>query len=207
MTYEEFQAYCVTHLWKMGDTFVIENLPQIIMTAEHELNRIFKVENRVTVTDIVAEAQSWPLPADYRSMRHVSSPLRGEMIYNVPADFSDKRAHRACTIRDYTVVNRTIRLLGNINSENPLPLEIWYYRNLIPFAQDTDGSDNWLVDEYFDVYLYCVLKHTAPFLREDERLATWGALFNSAFTTAIEENDERKYAGSPLQLKMPRGIR
>jgi hypothetical protein len=57
------------------------------------------------------------------------------------------------------------------------------------------------------VYLYCVLKHTAPFLREDERLGTWDAMYGNAIGTALEENNERKYAGSPLKMHFPAGIR
>jgi len=207
MTYAEFKNYLMTHLWKVGDSLVLDNLPTIITTAEAELNRVIKVEDRVTVADIVAEATSWPMPADYRSMRSLSSPLRGEMVYNIPADFANKRASNKATGKDYTVVNNTLRLIGNISAESPVTLEAWYYRKLVPFADDPEGVYNWLVQDYFDVYLYGVLKHTAPFLREDERLTTWAALYNDAKASALEENDDRKYAGSPLKLKFPKGVR
>lgn len=207
MTRDEFQTYLMTHLWKTGDSLVLQNLPTIIVTAENELNRTLKVEDRVSVLDIQAEGIAWPLPPDYRAMRHLSSPQRGEMVYNIPADFANKRANKCATGKDYTVVNKTLRLIGNITPENPLALECWYYRNIPKLTDDESEDTNWLLQDYFDVYLYCVLKHTAPFLREDERLQVWGTLFSDAMVAALDENDDRKYAGSPLKMKFPAGAR
>jgi hypothetical protein len=207
MTYDEFKTYIMTHLWKMGDSVVLDSLPTIINTAEAELNRTLKVEDRVSVLDIQAEAIAWPLPPDYRSMRSLTSPYRGEMHYNMPADFATKRATGCATGKDYTVVNKTLRLIGTITPEKPLALEAWYYRNIPKITDDPSGETNWLLADYFDVYLYCVLKHTAPFLREDERLQVWGTLFSDAMIAALDENDDRKYAGSPLKIKFPAGAR
>ena len=207
MNIDEFKDYMMTHLWKRGDQLVLDNLPQIIFTAESELNRTFKVEDRVSVIDLHATAIAWPLPQDYRQMRHLSSRQRGEMQYNIPADFANSRATGKTTGKDYTVVNKTIRLLGNITVDTPLDLEAWYYRNVPNFAADPDGSHNWLVQDYFDVFLYCVLKHTAPFLREDARIPVWTEYFGIAFGSAIDENEDRKYAGSPLKMKWPGGVR
>ena len=207
MTFDEFQTYLMTHLWKTGDSIVLNNLPTIILTAEAELNRTLKVEDRVSVLDMQATSIAWPLPPDYRSMRHLSSPQRGEMNYNIPADFANKRAAKTCTGKDYTVVNKTLRLIGNITPEAPLDLETWYYRNIPKMADDPEETSNWLLQDYFDVFLYCVLKHTAPFLREDERLQVWGTLFSDAMIAALDEDNDRKYAGSPLKVKFPAGAR
>ncbi len=120
MTADEFKTYLMTHLWKTGDQIVLDNLPTLIVTAENELNRTLKVEDRVSVLDTTATSIAHPLPADYRQMRHLSSPYRGEMIYNIPADFASKRAAGTVCQKDYTVVNKTLRLLGKITPESPL---------------------------------------------------------------------------------------
>jgi hypothetical protein len=207
MIYDEFKTFLVTHLWKTGDSQVIANLDNLIMLAEIELNRLLKVEDRTTVADISVTSTSQELPADFQTLRHCSNPLIGDMRYNTPAEFLDKKANKTTSVRDFTVAGNLLRTIGSHSVEAPLTLELWYYRKVIRFIDNPTGVDNWMVDNYFDVYLYCVLKHTAPFLREDERLQVWGALFNSALTTALNENDEQKYAGSPLRMKFNRSIR
>lgn len=205
MTYDEFKTYLMTHLWKTGDSLVLANLPVIIRTAEVELNRSLKVEDRVTVADLAATSTTCPLPLDYQALRSLSSPQRGEMTYNIPADFAEKKAVNRATGKDYTVVNNNIRLIGNISVEAPVNLECWYYRKIMPIEGLATGP-YWLMDDYFDVLLYCVLKHSAPFLREDERIPVWTTMFNEAINSAITDSDERKYAGSPLKIKM-KGVR
>ena len=45
MTFQQFIDYLTTHLWKIGDSLVVNNLPTIIKTADAELNASFKVED------------------------------------------------------------------------------------------------------------------------------------------------------------------
>ena len=205
MDYQEFKDFILVHLWKQGDQVVLDALDKLTLMAEAELNRTIKIEARTTVADIVAESTSVDLPDDYRSMRNVSSP-KCSMVYLTPQQFSDAKAAGNFTRSDisYTIAGNKLRLLGDVSVEKPLSLELWYYRN-IPNFKETDSS--WLVDEYLDLYTYSVLKHSAPFLREDERLSTWGSLYNSPLASVVEEDNERKYAGSPLRISLPAGVR
>jgi hypothetical protein len=191
----------------MGDTVVVDRLDTIIQTAEAELNRIFKVEDRTQLSDAQAIDNLVQLPVDYREMRVLSCGRCPEMKYWIPAKFfSIQRRYKGSEFYSagYTIVNRNISLAGNITPTSPVDLTLMYYMN-IPKFKDVDTS--WLAEDYLDVYLYCVLKHTAPFLREDERLGTWDAMYGNAIGTALEENNERKYAGSPLKMHFPAGIR
>jgi hypothetical protein len=207
MTYDEFKDYVVTHLWKMGDSVVIDKLDTIITTAESELNRTFKVEDREKIAILTTYLDFIDLPADYRELRHVYTDA-GPMKYLIPADFTDQRARGQHTQYGYTVVNKTLRFLEGGTTLNPGTVsrtyKVLYYANLPKFK---DNDESWMADDYFDVYLYCVLKHTAPFLREDDRIPTWQTYFGDAFATAMTENDDRKYAGSPLKVKFPLGVR
>lgn len=56
--------------------------------------------------------------------------------------------------------------------------EIIYYGSLTPLS----GSDtsNALLAKAPDLYLYGALRAAAPFLMHDERIATWGALYDRA---------------------------
>lgn len=204
MTYAEFKDYLITHLWKTGDQVVIDRLDTLIKTAEHELNRVLKIEDRTQLSDIEAASNLVELPEDYREMRVLSNPHHREMKYYIPSKFYAFGDPSNRDYEAYTIVNNCIALGGIVTVDKPLHLTMLYYQK-IPDFKTADAS--WLADDYLDVYTYCVLKHSAPFLREDERLQTWMALYGEALATAMAENDDRKFAGSPLKIHFPGGIR
>jgi hypothetical protein len=209
MTYLEFIEYIMVHLWKQGDQIVYDNLPTIIKTAEAELNRKLKVEDRIVTAEFTLTDGVATIPTDCRSIRQVISPTVGGMTYLAPADYADRKACGSLTPKFYTSANNKILAHGSKDAK----LEVWYYSYWFNFGS-VDYSNPDVIPiygplaDYLDIYLYCVLKHTAPFLREDDRLSTWAALYEEGMLAAQEENDhERKYVGSPLKIKMPAGIR
>lgn len=201
MQYSEFKDYLVTHLWKMGDQVVLNSLDLIIKTAEDELERDFKMEDRVTVTSLTATSNQMQVPTDYRELRSLYPSVGKSLDYVPPSVYASLRDSNSLDRSQFTIANRTIYLVdgGTVNASKDF--ELWYYKKVPRFADLGAGEVSWMAEEYFDVYLYTCLKHTAPFLREDERLATWAALGGDAMNSAQEENIERKYAGSPIKIK------
>lgn len=47
-------------------------------------------------------------------------------------------------------------------------------------ALSADNPTNWILTDYPDAYLYGALVQSAPYLKDDGRAATWGALFTAA---------------------------
>ena len=78
--------------------------------------------------------------------------------------------------------------------------ELYYYQK-IP-ALSASNTTNWLLAEYPDVYLYGALVHSAPYLKEDARITTWAALYQSALDGANAASDQTKYGGSGRRLKI-----
>lgn len=205
MTYEEFNDFLMVHLWKQGDTVVLDALPTIIKIAEAELDRILKVTEREVIGALSVTATAIELPADCRSVRSVWN-TRGMMRYISPAEFADNQARDGWAEYDgYTVANSVLLLSNNIKVTTPPgSVQVWYYSKILPF---TTGTPSFLADNYFDVFLYAVLKHTAPFLREDERIQTWNAMYGAALGAALDEDQERRFAGSPIKTKFSNSIR
>ena len=81
--------------------------------------------------------------------------------------------------------------------------ELLYYQKL-PALSDTN-SDNWLLLEAPDVYLYGALLHSAPYLAEDQRVAVWAQLYSAAVMQLNEASESARYSGSGLKLKV-RGL-
>ena len=202
MTFQQFIDYLTTHLWKIGDSLVVNNLPTIIKTADAELNASFKVEDRNTIMEATAVSRRIQMPLDFRSMIALANPRYGGMTYRSQRLFSTDLINNmhGTPNGSYTVSGNSIYLTGSPSVDQPFDLVMIYYRNLPDFAVE---DQSWMADKFLNVYLYCVLKHTATFLREDERLAVWTALYQEAFNLAMEENaHEVKFAGTPLKMHM-----
>ena len=79
-----------------------------------------------------------------------------------------------------------------------------YYYSAIPALSDSNTT-NWLLDAYKDAYLYGSLVHSAPYLKEDGRIQTWAALYQSAVDAINAESDKSKFGGAGRRLKI-RGL-
>jgi len=78
--------------------------------------------------------------------------------------------------------------------------ELYYYQK-IPALSDSNTT-NWLLEEYPDAYLYGALVHSAPYLKEDARITTWAALYQSAVDAINAVSDQTKYGGSGRRMKI-----
>jgi hypothetical protein len=202
--YAGFKAFLTTFLWRDGDAVVTSNLDSLIKMANASLNRDLKVEDRATTVDIVATSPTVPMPADCREIRQLSLEGKGQMTYYTPGHFESLDASNAgrVVLPIYTTIGTNIFLTGDVTATTPATLTAVYYANIPDFAATLTS---WVADDYLDVYAYSVLKHTAPFLREDERLQVWGSLYDAALNSALAENAARKQAGGPLRIIYGKG--
>jgi hypothetical protein len=70
--------------------------------------------------------------------------------------------------------------------------ELLYYSSLPPLNL---WGTNWLLKTSPDLYLYATLAHSAPFLKEDERLNTWVGIYDRLMAEQ-EVRDQRAKTGS-----------
>lgn len=200
-TYDQFKDYLIVHLWKVGDSVVIDNLDALIKTANAELNRVLKVIDRDVSMSLSITALNTALPSDFRSMRDLFLTGVGQMTYITPQQLLlDRETCDDTLLSGYSTQAGELLVTGGVSASSPVTGTMNYYAN-IPDYKTTGVS--WVADNYYDVYLYCVLKHTAPFLREDERLAMWSGMYGSAMESVMDENEDRKYSGGPLNVTFP----
>ena len=81
--------------------------------------------------------------------------------------------------------------------------ELLYYQKLD--ALSDSNSDNWLLLDSPDVYLYGALLHSAPYLAEDQRIAIWAQMYSAAVQRLNEVSEDARFSGSGLKLKI-RGL-
>jgi hypothetical protein len=64
----------------------------------------------------------------------------------------------------------------------------------------SENGTNWVLEQYPAAYLYGALKHSAPFLQDDPRVAVWSSLFDQAIDT-INNAGRRQSLGASLQTR------
>ena len=67
-------------------------------------------------------------------------------------------------------------------------------------------SNNWILDDHSDVYLYGSLIHSAPFLKDDQRMGVWQSLFEKALAQIAALIERRKWAANTLIMRPRRAI-
>lgn len=76
------------------------------------------------------------------------------------------------------------------------------YRQTIPPLSD-DNPENWLLAQHPDLYLYATLLETAPFLRDDARLAMWKAMLDEAVSGVTTLDREARWGRSRMVMAGP----
>jgi hypothetical protein len=180
-------------------------IPGFIALAEAEITR--RVRRKTITGSLNVASPSTALPADcaeLRSARLVTgspwrdTPLRvvtTEVLTEIKADFASSGRPIACT------------LIAGKMEVAPEPDQLYlvaikYYEKLVPLS-NTSVSNSVLADSP-DVYLYGALKHSAPFLEHDERLDTWGGLFEAALTQLDIARQREETSASLRPARLPR---
>jgi hypothetical protein len=80
-------------------------------------------------------------------------------------------------------------------------IEMDYYQTLPPLA-DSSNNTNWLLDISPNAYLYGSLVHSAPYLRDDTRVALWAKMYNEALLL-LQGGSERAMTSGSRISRMP----
>jgi hypothetical protein len=97
------------------------------------------------------------------------------------------------------VVNGNIQLVGGLGSDAYRLL----YQQAIPALSDSN-TQNWLILREPGLYLYQSLAHSAPYLKNDQRLVMWAQLTKAIRDGMKEEDDMTRYGNAPsIQSPIP----
>jgi len=201
-TYDDLKAEIAAWLRRLDLT---AEIPSFIALAEAQMNR------RLRVRPMTARlTQSWSdeyvdLPTDFLSERLVkltSSAGTTVLRYLTAEEMDAKlRAPASGKPRFYALYGSELRL-------HPVPDQAYaaelVYLQALPALSDSNPS-NWLLTGHPDAYLYGALTQSAPYLRADERLQTWTALFGAVLTDI--ETADRTGAAARLISDAPTGGR
>lgn len=172
----------------------VAKVPQFISLVEVELNRDPdlrhpRMEIRATRTD---DAEYIPLPTDFIEMVSLTvngTPLKPLGAAGAAAMQSMRSGGATGKPKFYEVADDTVLLYPAPDTD--YEFEMRYYQRITALA--ADGDTNWVLTYAPDVYLYGALLHSAPYLKNDERVATWASAYKQTLDSLKADGRRRRY--------------
>ena len=184
--YASLQSAVTEYLARDQDTTLIARIPTFVQLAEAKFNRqlfVRQMEQRATaLVDLGSnEPEFISLPSNFQSMRRVRlSSVTGKPCLEFKSG-TQMDEYRFAT-SDVTARPRYFTVFGGELELAPTPdaaytIEMVYRQIIPPLAAN---GNNWLLTTAPDLYLYAALLESAPYIKEDARIQTWGLGFTSA---------------------------
>jgi hypothetical protein len=195
MTYQEMKDLIADTLNRQDLTAVI---PSFITLCEAGLNRElehYKMEKRSSTT---FNDRYHTIPSDFLKVSRIHLST-GEPLHLVSVDeMQEMRSQSDASGKPkyYSVTAGEFELYPSPDGDHPA--EIYYLAEISPLS----SGDNFVATDHPDLYLYGSLVHTAPYLKEDERIQTWAGLYNKALSMANSQSTQAKYSGTGLKMKL-----
>lgn len=166
---------------------LVSTIPAWIRLAESTLNRMLDDQEMHACVTADTDKLRTKLPDDWVQTDRIevisvspTVPLR----YCEPHALAHYRANAAAgTPEWYTYIGRFIEF--DRTPDDILTVRIDYKRKLA--LGDEAGATNWLLDSHPDAYFYGTLVHSAPYLKNDQRIQVW----SSAATAVVEQINAR----------------
>ena len=208
LDYTSLQTAVTEYLARDQDAALIARIPTFVQLAEAKFNRqlfVRQMEQRSTaLTDTtLSEPEFVALPADFQSMRRIrlsSVACKPHLQFMSGMQLDEYRT----TIADTLGCPRYFTIFGDEIEIAPTPdanytLEMVYRQNIPALA---DNSTNWLLMLAPDLYLYGALLESAPYIKEDSRIQTWGLGFTAAMTDLNSLGLTSAFNAGPMTVRV-----
>jgi hypothetical protein len=199
-TYSDLQTSVANYLGRSDLTAVI---PDFILFAEIRLARELRTRQMLeiaTVATIGGDA-TIALPTDFLEIRDVfvQGNPRMPVTYLSPSAFTrNARADESGLPVFYTILESEILLAPK--PDTVYTIEVLYYGK--PVVLSNANPSNVFLVNYPDALLYGSLLEAEPYLINDARSQTWGALFDRAIKNIQDSDQNSEYSGVPLQMRL-----
>lgn len=195
MTYtsllEDVRRYLERGFTAESDAIVYEQLPRLVTLGERRIARELKIQGFIraitgTLQPGVAVYEKPDRWRDTVSMTVAGQPVFArayEYLRNYWPDEAETGTPAFYADYDYQ------HWLLAPTPATAATWEILYYEQ--PRFLDDDFQTNWLTEYAPDLLLYAVLLEAAPFLKNDERITTWQAMYDRAAQALSGEDLKR----------------
>lgn len=208
LTYTDLQTAVTEYLARDQDATLIARIPTFIQLAEAKFNRelfVRQMEQRSSASVVSGrtDAEFVLLPNDFQSMRRARlSSVGGKpfLAYKSGAQLDDFRTSTGNTSDQpqfFTIFGSEMELCPT--PDQNYTIEMIYRQNIPPLASN---SSNWLLSLAPDLYLYGALLESAPYIKEDARIQTWGTGFITALNGLNALGLTSTFNSGPLEMRV-----
>jgi hypothetical protein len=195
MTYDslldDVRRYLERGFTAESDQIVYEQLPRLVTLGERRIARELKVQGfiRAVTTPLQVGVAVYRKPDRWRDT--VSMTINGQPIFGRSYEFcrgywsEEAQTAKPAYYADYDYQHWLLAPTPNATDT----LEILYYEQ--PRFLDDEFQTNWLTEYAPDLLLYATLLEAAPFLKKDERIQTWQAMYDRAAQALSGEDLKR----------------
>jgi len=173
--YDQIQQTIKRYCWDRDDLSGM--IPDWITLCESRLNNLLLVQEMEATTAITLTTGAGTLPADYLAWRRVmttDSPAR-DLEWAEPSWAENTYQPLTSGLANhFTIIGTAIKTYP-LSAAN---LTLTYYQRIPPLASNMTG--NWVTQNHPQLYLYGCMIEATPFLDDDDRISTWGQMFNDA---------------------------
>lgn len=169
-------------------------IPDFISLAEAQLERRLPTQKTIKRANASIDTPFSALPSDFLSCKSLvltSTAPTQQLIFLTEDELDAKKyVYRTSGTPKY------FALVGNQIEVLPAPdtsytAELTYSATLAKLSDS--NTSNWLLERHPDVYLYGALLQAAPYLRDDDRIATWSALYETAVNDIVLQNERAAF--------------
>jgi hypothetical protein len=207
MTFSSLQSDVQNYLERgtVLDPIVYAQLPELINFAERRISRELKVLGFVVPATftmqpglaVYAKPDRWREIISLNVGSSATSNVRNQIF---PRSYEYLRTYWPDDTQTWTTtygVSGPPKFYAEYGYQNIIvaptpdlayPAELVYYEE--PALLDTTNTTNWITQYAPNLLLYSTLLECAPFLKNDERIATWQAMYDRAAATLNAESDD-----------------
>jgi hypothetical protein len=175
-------------------------IPTFVTFCEADINRKLRHRKMLARATAVLDEQYTALPTDFLEAKNI------QLNTDIPVSLKYVTLEHADLLRSGTYSStgepKYYTILGSSLETVPTPdteytIELAYYQAFTTLDEE-ENTTNWLLTSHPDVYVYGTLVHSAPYLKDDERIPVWVGLYEKALSDLKTESDTAEFSGSSL---------
>lgn len=170
-------------------------IKEFISLAEASFNRVLRTRNQLTRSTSDISTQFVSQPSDLLELSNIqlnSDPIvRLEQVSMSAIDTLKSQSSTTGKPRYFTITGPDFEFYPAPDST--YGIEVIYYKTIAPLSDS--NTDNFLITNHNDIYLFGTLVQAEPFLMNDERIGVWGSFLGKAIEE-LRVSDERSQTES-----------
>ncbi|WP_155625837.1 phage adaptor protein [Burkholderia vietnamiensis] len=213
MAIDTYDGLCASIADFLNRRDLTAQIPDFIRLAEAAVDaddrfRILPAITRSQALIDGSQADQWgqyflPIPHDYLSMQNfrvldLPPPARIELVTQTQMD-DLRTTQRVGPPRYYALAGETMELLPAPPTGIDYTVQMVYYSK-VP-ALSVDNQSNWLLRLNPNVYLYGALIHSAPYLKDDERIMVWKSQYEQLAENLNAADGRAQFSGSTMKMR------